>query len=97
VFPTLYEAVNKLFRNASKAKRSKIRSFARIHEEMGDMLEFATGMNERQCLRLATALRAGQGPKIRDALEAVKVRSLAEEWAGMLPFIEEAEGAEPNP
>ncbi|MDO6729201.1 ParB N-terminal domain-containing protein [Marinovum sp. 2_MG-2023] len=97
VFPTLDEAVNKLFRNASKAKRSKIRSFAMIHEEMGDMLEFATGMNERQCLRLATALRAGQGPKIREALEAVKVRSLAEEWAEMLPFIEEAEGAEPNP
>lgn len=97
VFPTLDEAVNTLFRNASKAKRSKIRSFAMIHEELADMLEFATQMNERQCLRLATALRAGLGPKIREALEAVKVRSLDEEWAEMLPFIEEAEGAEPTP
>lgn len=93
VFPTLDEAVNTLFANASKAKRSKIRSFAMIHEELGDMLEFATAMNERQCLRLATALRAGLGPAMRDALEAVKARSLEEEWAELLPYVEEAEGA----
>lgn len=97
VFQTLDEAVNVLFRNASKAKRSKIRSFAMIHEELADMLHFATQMNERQCLRLATALRAGLAPRIREALEAVKVGSLDEEWAEMLPFIEEAEGAEPAP
>ncbi|WP_264214586.1 ParB/RepB/Spo0J family partition protein [Leisingera thetidis] len=97
VFQTVDEAVAELFQNASKAKRSKIRSFALIHEELGDMLAYATGLNERQCLRLAAALRAGAGEPIRAALEQAGARSAAEEWDAMLQFIEQSEGAPQDP
>lgn len=97
VFATLDEAVNALFRAASKAKRSKIRSFAMIHDELADMLAHATAMNERQCLRLATALRAGLGPEIRDALEKAKPEDAEAEWQVMLGFVERAERAERAP
>ncbi|WP_283646546.1 ParB/RepB/Spo0J family partition protein [Marinovum algicola] len=97
VFATLDEAVNVLFRAASKAKRSKIRSFAMIHEELADMLGHATAMNERQCLRLATALRAGLGPEIRDALEQAKPEAAEDEWQVLQGFINKAEQAERAP
>ncbi len=58
-FPSMDEAVQRLFGSGSKAKRPKIRSFALVHEELGDMLSFANHLNERHCLRLAAALRAG--------------------------------------
>ncbi|WP_323776635.1 ParB/RepB/Spo0J family partition protein [Leisingera sp.] len=97
VFPTVDEAVAVLFQNASKAKRSKIRSFALIHEELGDMLSHATGLNERQCLRLAAALRSGGAERLRAALERAEGRSAAEEWDALLPVIEDTEGAPQDP
>jgi len=97
VFPTVDEAVAVLFQNASKAKRSKIRSFALIHEELGDMLVHATGLNERQCLRLAGALRAGEADRLRDALERAEGQSAAEEWEAMLAIVERTEGAPQDP
>ena len=45
VFPSLDEAVQMLFGSGSKAQRSKIRSFALVVEELGDMLSFATHLN----------------------------------------------------
>ncbi|WP_425045982.1 ParB/RepB/Spo0J family partition protein [Primorskyibacter sp. S87] len=97
VFETIDEAVSVLFRQASKAKRSKIRSFALIHEELGDMLNYATSMNERQCLRLASALRGGFAEELRGVLEEVRAKDAAEEWALMLPLIERVEGSEVDP
>ncbi len=96
VFPSIDEAVTTLFQSGSKAKRSKIRSFALIHEELGDMLTHATNLSERQCLRIATALRAGEGDQMRDALEGVVDESAEAEWMALLPFVELAEGAAPD-
>lgn len=61
-------AVDALFPVASKAKRSKIRSFALIFEELGDMLKFPDLIREKDGLRLAAALREGAEPKLREAL-----------------------------
>ncbi|MDT8327555.1 MAG: ParB N-terminal domain-containing protein [Roseovarius sp.] len=97
VFPSLDEAVQKLFGSASKAKRSKIRSFALVHEELGDMLTFATQLSERQCLRLAAALRAGLAQDIRRVLEDHVIESPEAEWAVLTPLIEQAEGVGPDP
>ena len=47
------EAVAHMFAAASKAKRSKIRSFAMIFEELGDVLNYPEGMREKDGLRLA--------------------------------------------
>ncbi|TNE37550.1 ParB/RepB/Spo0J family partition protein [Roseovarius sp.] len=97
VFPSLDEAVQMLFGSASKAKRSKIRSFALVHEELGDMLSFATHLNERQCLRLAAALRAGLAQDIRRVLEDHVIETPEAEWAALVPLVEQAEGVGPDP
>lgn len=97
IFSSLDEAVNVLFQSASKAKRSKIRSFALIHEELGDMLQHATSLNERQCLRIAAGLRAGATEALRSALEQTAVKSAGEEWECLVPVLEQAESAPQDP
>lgn len=93
IFQSVDEAVSVLFQTASKAKRSKIRSFALIHEELGDMLRFATALNERQCLRIAAALRGGLTEDLRSSLEQSDPASAAAEWDMLLPAIERSEAA----
>lgn len=67
-FPNVREAVRTLFAAGSKAKRSKIQSFAMIHEELADLMMFPTALGERLGLRVAAALKAGQGEVLRQAL-----------------------------
>lgn len=67
-FPNVEAAVDALFPQASKAKRSKIRSFAVIFEELGDMLTFPHALREKDGLRLAAALRDGAEDRLRAAL-----------------------------
>ncbi len=97
IFNSVDEAVAELFQTASKAKRSKIRSFALIHEDLGDLLKFAVGLNERQCLRIAGALRSGLTEQMRGALEKTEPKSANEEWDVLVPLIEQSEGSEQDP
>ena len=90
-FTDLEEAVARLFGSASKAKRSKIRSFALVHEELGDMLSFPQELTEKGGLRLANALRLGFEADLRAALGGGHVVDGASEWAAMLPVVEAAE------
>ncbi|SLN62997.1 Nucleoid occlusion protein [Aquimixticola soesokkakensis] len=76
-------AVNGLFPMASKAKRSKIRSFALIFEELGDMLTFPDLIKEREGLKLAAALREGHEARLREALASGVPETPAQE-AGMI-------------
>ncbi|WP_311199555.1 hypothetical protein [Phaeobacter inhibens] len=48
-----------LFGAASKAKRSKVRSFAAVHEGLGDLLRYPNALSEKAGLKLAAALRSG--------------------------------------
>lgn len=82
-FASTEEAVAQLFKAASKAKRSKIRSFSVIFEELGDLLSHAEVLKEREGLRLASALRAGGAAKLRQALEEAKAESPEAEWAAL--------------
>lgn len=68
-FENTEAAVEGLFPVASKAKRSKIRSFALIFEELGDLLAFPDLLREKDGLRLAGALRDGHDQVVRDHLE----------------------------
>ena len=63
-------AVDALFASGSRARRSKIRAFLRIHEALDDVLGFPTALPERLGLKLADALKAGQGPDLRTGLTA---------------------------
>lgn len=93
-FPDTETAINMIFAAASKAKRSKIRSFAYVHEELGDMLRFPTDLSERNGLRLAHALREGHGADLRHALIYTGDGGAVREWALMEPFVAAAEAQE---
>jgi ParB family transcriptional regulator, chromosome partitioning protein len=97
VFPSVRAAVDALFHAGSKAKRSKIRSFAQIHEELGDLLNFAPSLSERAGLRIAGALRAGMGERMRTALAAGQGDSAEAEWKLMEPLVVETEVQRPDP
>lgn len=80
-FDTVDAAVEGLFASASRAKKSKVRSFALLHEELGEALTYPEALNERQGLRVAIALRNGWGEDLRDALSGLVVSTEEEEWA----------------
>lgn len=56
VFHNQKQALNSLFSTASRAKRSKIKSFIPVVETLGDLLRFPTQMGERMGLKIAKAL-----------------------------------------
>jgi ParB family chromosome partitioning protein len=82
-FANVEAAVAALFPVASKAKRSKIRSFALVYEELGDMLSFAQTLSEKAGLRLAAALRDGAEARLRIALAQTSPASAEEEGAAI--------------
>lgn len=99
VFPSIEAAVDAMFATASKAKRSKVRSFALVHEVLGDMLAFPQDLSERQCLRLAGAIKAGQGEALRTLLARGGATDAAAEWAMLADGLaaQEAPGARSRP
>ncbi|SLN69580.1 Nucleoid occlusion protein [Roseovarius albus] len=90
-FVNVEDAVNKMFATASKAKRSKVRSFALIFEELGDMLSYPEQLTEKRGLRLAQALRGGSERLLREALANHTPGNGEEEWAMIEPVLEGAE------
>ncbi|WOI57847.1 ParB/RepB/Spo0J family partition protein [Palleronia sp. LCG004] len=94
LFGTVEEAVNVLFASASKAKRSKIRAFALIHEELGDMLSHGESLREKDGLKLAQALRHGGQARLREALDLGPASSGPEEWKLLEPAIADVEDNE---
>ncbi|MDA5095350.1 ParB/RepB/Spo0J family partition protein [Aliiroseovarius sp. KMU-50] len=90
-FETVEDAVRKLFASASKSKRSKVRSFAHVFEELGDLLGFADQLTEKQGLRLASTLRMGHTQELREAMASRQPANSEEEWLCLLPVVESAE------
>ncbi|MFS4583605.1 ParB/RepB/Spo0J family partition protein [Phaeobacter sp. C3_T13_0] len=95
VFASVEAAVEALFGAASKAKRSKVRSFAAVHEGLGDLLRFPNALSEKTGLKLAVALRSGGQGALRAALagaeledERAEVRLLESALAGLEPVAE---------
>ncbi|MEL6914403.1 MAG: hypothetical protein AAFP13_07860 [Pseudomonadota bacterium] len=85
-------AVDGLLPVASRAKRSKIRSFALIFAELGDMLVHGDQMQERQGLRRSSALREAGDAALRAALEGVRdPKTFGEEWEALEPVVAEIE------
>ncbi|SLN71456.1 Nucleoid occlusion protein [Falsiruegeria litorea R37] len=81
VFPSVSDAVDALFASVSKAKRSKVRSFALVHECLGDLLRFPAALTEKAGLQLASALRDGAQAELRVALDGSDCTSASEEWS----------------
>lgn len=94
-FGTTDSAIDAIFATASRAKRSKIRSFAYLHEELGDMLQFPTDLSERNGLRLCFALREGFGSQLRHALiRSSPLAGPAHEWDLLELIVTAAEAIE---
>lgn len=72
VFPDVETAVCALFRSASEAKRSKVRSFVLVHDALADVLRFPQTLSERLGLTLAKALKWQAEPRIREGLVAAQ-------------------------
>ena len=98
-------AIDTIFATASKAKRSKIRSFAAVHAALGNALRFPTDLSERNGLRLAQALREGHGTELTQSLAEAQARHFGgtapadatEEWAVLEPILARAETGERLP
>ncbi|MEJ6396085.1 ParB N-terminal domain-containing protein [Gymnodinialimonas sp. 2305UL16-5] len=89
-FASVEAAVDVLFAHASKAKRSKVRSFALVYEELGDMLLFADELSEKRGLQLAQALRNGGETLLREALDTgATVETADQEWALLAAALEQ--------
>lgn len=97
VFGSVEEAVDVLFAAASKAKRSKVRSFALVHEALGDVLRFPAALSERLGLRLAAALRDGQQARLRAALAAADCRDAGAEGRVLKQALKGLSEAEKDP
>lgn len=84
-------ALDALFAAASAPKRSKIRSFIRLVEEIGDLLRFPEEIGERLGLRLAAALKQGRGGVLRRCLgeETVGALDAAQEQAALTRCLEQ--------
>ena len=96
-FANVEDAVNRLYATGSKAKRSKVRSFALIFEELGDMLRFPEALTEKRGLRLSAALRNGSEGKLRQALSSGAAEDAEGEWQLLEPVIVQAEMAPRSP
>lgn len=92
MFDDARAATKALFPTAGAAKASRLRSVAEAVEELGEVFIDPEKWSERQCLRIATAVRSGFAPMIRAALGEDDAAATAEDdWRRILPCLEEAE------
>ena len=96
-FEDVNAAVNALFAAGSKAKRSKIRSFALLHEALGDALRFPAALSERQGLQLAGLIKAGKRDVLRKTLIRNATRDAAQEWTMLEAAVAETQPAQNTP
>ncbi|SFM79738.1 ParB/RepB/Spo0J family partition protein [Shimia aestuarii] len=83
VYSSQKQALNALFASASRAKRSKIKSFVAIVEALDGSLRFPQSIGERLGLQLAKSLEA-------DAGLATRLRRILEQGAPESPEAEQA-------
>ncbi|WP_170560730.1 ParB/RepB/Spo0J family partition protein [Ruegeria atlantica] len=93
IFESTEAAVDVLFAAASKAKRSKVRSFAMVHEALGDLLKHPVALSEKAGLKIASALRGGAQTRLRQALAEADVMDPKTEW----DVLENAMNSSPSP
>ena len=92
LFDTVEGAAKALFPAASRVKLSRIRAIARAVEAMGHALTGPELWSLRQCLRLASAVRAGFAPVMEAALASDPNAPADIQWRIVLAYLEEAEG-----
>ena len=99
VYATEKQALLTLFNSASRAKRSKIRSFLEIYRAADDLLRFPMAIAERLGLTLAKALQAHPGriADLRVALQKAKPTTAEEEIACLESVLKQGQRKSQNP
>ena len=102
VFPTIEEAVERLYPTANAVKRTRLRALASLPEELDGVLTAPERLSLRQALRIAGALRDGFGEAMVTALRQSSLKDPDTQWQLVLPYLVEAErlhgeDAEPAP
>jgi hypothetical protein len=94
VFPSEAAALTRLFATASRAKRSKIKSFLTVYKALDELLRFPTLLGERVGLSLARALEdggAGQAALVA-GLTAASAQTPEEELRVITAALEAGQG-----
>jgi len=91
IFPTIEEAVVKLYPAADRHKRARLRTFAHLVEELDGFLTTPERLSLRQLLRLSAAFQEGFGNVILTALGESSLEDLQTQWQLLLPILTEAE------
>jgi ParB family chromosome partitioning protein len=90
-FPTIEEAVARLYPAANAVKRTRLRALAHLAEAFDNFFTAPEQLSLRQCLRLSAALNAGFGEVIRTALEESSLTDPQTQWDLVVPLLTEAE------
>ena len=92
LFPTLDEAVARLYPALNRQRRIRIRAVADVVEALPDgLLARPEELTQAQLLRLGTAIRAGMGDVIEAALAQSSETTPAAQWRLLQRIVEEAE------
>jgi ParB family chromosome partitioning protein len=91
IFPTIEEAVDRLYPAANRMKRSRLRSFARVAESLDDVLTAPEKLSYTQLLRIDAALRNGFAEVMAAALDEASLKDPAAQWQLLLPYLTESE------
>lgn len=93
VYDSEKQALLSLFSTASRAKRSKIRSFLTIYRAADDLLRCPAAIGERLGLALAKKLETGPGEtdRLRAALRGAAADSQEDEMAVLAEFLKPCE------
>lgn len=89
IFPNEKKALQTLFASASRAKRSKIKSFLPLVDALGAQLQFPNAIGERLGLQLSAALEETPllGTEIEEALKAQDAATSETEQALLQGFL----------
>ena len=99
IFDTVEAAIETLFHGASRQKQHRLRSLARVFEELDGYLADPELLSLRQCLRIAAALDRDFGDLMRHTLEECrrhgtpdrKLGTTEAQWDALLPILRESE------
>jgi ParB family chromosome partitioning protein len=90
-FTSIEEAIEKLYPNATKQKRHRLRTLAFLAEEMQSHLTAPEKLTQSQAFRIARAISGGFGELIRTALEESSVTDPDHQWQLIEPILAEAD------
>jgi ParB family chromosome partitioning protein len=81
--------VNGLYPNADRFKRRRLRTLAFLAEEVAGVFAAPEKLTEPQALRVAAALEAGLGDRIRTALAGSDLEDPDHQWDLIRPILAE--------